>query len=162
LARHGLDDRISLVVARTNYDPTLLKPSPHLITQAVEALDAEPGDCTLVGDSVTDVQGARLASVQSIGYANQPGQRERLSEAGAGAIINSLADLALRLRARVADPELLQLSLLTAFKGAQSAPNPRLAADQRQARELQERAILAVLQCEAGRARGDIGEGVTC
>ena len=97
LARHGLDDRISLVVARTNYDPTLLKPSPHLITQAVEALDAEPGECTLVGDSVTDVQGARLASVQSIGYANQPGQRERLSEAGAGAIINSLADLALRL-----------------------------------------------------------------
>ena len=34
LARHGLDDRISLVVARTNHDPALLKPSPHLITQA--------------------------------------------------------------------------------------------------------------------------------
>ena len=106
LARHGLDDRISLVVARTNYDPTLLKPSPHLITQAVEALDAEPGDCTLVGDSVTDVQGARLAGAHSIGYANEPGQRERLAAAGAGAIINSLTDLALRLRARVADPEL--------------------------------------------------------
>ena len=42
LARHGLDDRISLVVARTSHDPALLKPSPHLITQAVEALDAEP------------------------------------------------------------------------------------------------------------------------
>ena len=117
LARHGLDDRISLVVARTSHDPALLKPSPHLITQAVEALDAEPGECTLVGDSVTDVQGARLASVHSIGYANQPGQRERLSEAGAGAIINSLADLALRFRARVADPELLQLSLLTSIPG---------------------------------------------
>ena len=38
LARHGLDDRISLVVARTNHDPALLKPSPHLITQAVRAL----------------------------------------------------------------------------------------------------------------------------
>jgi hypothetical protein len=54
--------------------------------------------------SVTDVQGARLASVQSVGYANKPGKRERLSEAGAGAIINSLADLALKFRARVADP----------------------------------------------------------
>ena len=64
LARHGLDDRISLVVARTSHDPALLKPSPHLITQAVEALDAEPGECTLVGDSVTDVQAARLAGVQ--------------------------------------------------------------------------------------------------
>ena len=106
LARHGLDDRINLVVARTSHDPALLKPSPHLITQAVEALDAEPAECTLVGDSVTDVQAARLANVHSIGYANQPGQRERLSETGAGAIINSLADLALRFRARVADPEL--------------------------------------------------------
>ena len=125
LARHGLDDRISLVVARTSHDPALLKPSPHLITQAVEALDAEPGECTLVGDSVTDVQGARLAGVHSIGYANQPGQRERLSEAGAGAIINSLADLALRFRARVADPELLQLSLLITFQGRTfGAPGP--------------------------------------
>ena len=92
------------MVARTSHDPALLKPSPHLITQAVEALDAQPGECTLVGDSVTDVQGARLASVQSIGFANKPGKRERLGEAGAGATINSLADLALRFRARVTDP----------------------------------------------------------
>jgi len=106
LARHGLDDRISLVVARTHHDPALLKPSPHLITQAVGALDAEPSECTLVGDSVTDIQGARLASVHSIGYANEPGKREHFTAAGAGAIINSLADLALRLRARVANPEL--------------------------------------------------------
>jgi phosphoglycolate phosphatase len=110
LGRHGLDHRISLVVARTGNDPGLLKPNPHLITQAVDALDAEPGECTLVGDSVTDIQGARLASVHSIGYANEPGKRERLTHAGAGAIINSLADLTLRLRARVANPELLQLS----------------------------------------------------
>jgi phosphoglycolate phosphatase len=110
LARHGLDDRISLVVARTDHDPAFLKPSPHLITQAVRALNAEPGECTLVGDSVTDIQAAHLASVHSIGYANQPGKRQRLTGARADAIIDSLADLALRLRARVADPELLQLS----------------------------------------------------
>ncbi len=111
LARHSLDDRISVVVARTNHDPALLKPSPHLITQAVDALAAEPGECTLVGDSVSDIQAARLASVYSIGYADEPGKRERFTAAGAGAIIDSLADLALRLRARVANPELLQLSL---------------------------------------------------
>jgi phosphoglycolate phosphatase len=104
LARHGLNDRISLVVARTDHDPALLKPSPHLISQAVSALDAEPGECTLVGDSVTDIQGAHLASVHSIGYANRPGKRERFTEAGAGAIIDSLADLALRLRVRAANP----------------------------------------------------------
>jgi phosphoglycolate phosphatase len=110
LARHGLDDRITLVIARTSHDPALLKPSPHMITEAVEALDTEPGECTLVGDSVTDVQAARLASVHSIGYANKPGKRESLAAAGAGAIINSLADLALKIRARIAGPELLQLS----------------------------------------------------
>jgi phosphoglycolate phosphatase len=100
LVRHGLNDRVSLIVARTNHDPALLKPSPHLISKAVDALGAEPGECTLVGDSVTDVRGARLASVQCIGYANNPSKRERLTAAGADAIINSLADLALKLRAR--------------------------------------------------------------
>ena len=109
LTRHGLDDRIGLVIARTAATPALLKPRPHLIAQAVNTLDAEPGECTLVGDSVTDIQAANLASIHSIGYANEPGKRERLTAAGAGAIINSLADLALKLRARVANPELLQL-----------------------------------------------------
>jgi HAD superfamily hydrolase (TIGR01549 family) len=98
LTRHGLDDRIGVVIARTSHDPALLKPSPHLITQAVDALDAEPGECTLVGDSVTDIQAAQLARVQSIGYANKPDKRECLTEAGASAIINSLVDLALTLR----------------------------------------------------------------
>lgn len=100
LTRHGLDNRISLVFGRTNHDPALLKPSPHLIIQALHALGAKPGECTLVGDSVTDVQSARLAGVQSIGYANEPHKREQLIAAGAGASINSLADLALRLPAR--------------------------------------------------------------
>ena len=119
LTRHGLDDRIGLVIARTNHDPALLKPSPHLITQAVQALNAEPGECTLVGDSVTDVQAARLATVQSIGYANKPGKRERLSAAGAGAVINSLAELALTLRAYVVNPEVLQLPLRVSSGTAQ-------------------------------------------
>jgi HAD superfamily hydrolase (TIGR01549 family) len=106
LTRHGLDDRISLVIARTSADPALLKPSPHLITQAVDSLDAQPEECALVGDSLTDIQAARLARVHSIGYANEPGKRERFTEARAGAIINSLADLALRLRSHSAKPEL--------------------------------------------------------
>jgi HAD superfamily hydrolase (TIGR01549 family) len=106
LTQHGLDDRISNVIARTSHDPGLLKPSPHLIERAVETLSAQPSECTLVGDSTTDIEGARLASVRSIGYANKPGKRERLIAAGAGAVITSLADLALRLRARTADTEL--------------------------------------------------------
>jgi phosphoglycolate phosphatase len=99
LTQHGLDDRIQLVIARTCHDPALLKPSPHLIERALELLEAEPRECTLIGDSTTDIEGAHLAGVNNIGYANKPGKRERLAAVGAGAVITSLADLALRLRA---------------------------------------------------------------
>jgi HAD superfamily hydrolase (TIGR01509 family) len=100
LTRHGLDDRTGPVFARTSHDPALLKPSPHLIEKAVQALNADPTETALVGDSITDIEGSRLAGIDSIGYANKPGKLERMTAAGAGAVITSLADLALRLRAR--------------------------------------------------------------
>jgi phosphoglycolate phosphatase len=100
LALHGLDDRIELVAARTSSDPGLLKPSPHLIEQAITGLSAPPGECVIVGDSTTDMQAAELVGMDSIGYANKPGKHARLAEAGATAVISSLADLVLSLRAR--------------------------------------------------------------
>jgi phosphoglycolate phosphatase len=100
LAQHGLDDRIELVAARTSPDPALLKPSPHLIEQAVTGLGAPPAECVLIGDSTTDMQAARLAGVASIGYANRPGKHASLTAAGALAVVSSLADLVLGLRAR--------------------------------------------------------------
>jgi phosphoglycolate phosphatase len=100
LARHGLDDRTGPVFARTSHDPALLKPSPHLIEKAVQALNADPTATALVGDSITDIEGARLGGIDSIGYANKPGKFERMIDAGTGAVITTLADLALRLRAR--------------------------------------------------------------
>ena len=99
LAQHGLDDRISHIIARTSHDPTLLKPNPHLIEQALAVLGAQPRECTLLGDSATDIQSARLADITSIGYANRPDKRDQLAATGAGAIITTLADLVLRLRA---------------------------------------------------------------
>jgi phosphoglycolate phosphatase len=100
LRLHGLDDRVDLVVARTSSDPALLKPSQHLIDLAVGKLGAEPSECALVGDSTTDAEAGQLAGVATIGYANKPGKRDRLAAAGATAIITSLADLVLPLRAR--------------------------------------------------------------
>jgi phosphoglycolate phosphatase len=100
LTRHGLDDRTGPVFARTSHDPALLKPSPHLIDKAVQALNADPAATALVGDSITDIEGSRLAGIDSIGYANKPGEYKRMAAAHAGAVITSLADLALRLRAR--------------------------------------------------------------
>lgn len=64
------------------------------------ALDANPAETSLVGDSVTDIEGAQRAGVGSIGYANKPAKYERMTKAGAGAVITSMADLVLWLRAR--------------------------------------------------------------
>ena len=105
LDRHGLSDGIRLVVARTSHDPALLKPSPHLIIEAVRSLDADSAATALVGDSFTDIEAAHRANVASIGYANKSGKRERMIQLEAGAVISSMADLALSLRARPGSPE---------------------------------------------------------
>jgi HAD superfamily hydrolase (TIGR01662 family) len=100
LTQHGLDDRIDLIAARTSSDPSLLKPSPHLIEQAITQLSAPAAECLLIGDSTTDMQAADHLGIPSIGYANHPGKQERLTQAGATATITSLADLVLPLRVR--------------------------------------------------------------
>jgi phosphoglycolate phosphatase len=100
LAQHGLDNRIDLIAARTSPDPALLKPSPHLIEQAMTGLGASPAECVLVGDTTTDMQAARLAGIHSIGYANKPGKYASLTAAGATTVVTSLADIVLPLRGR--------------------------------------------------------------
>jgi HAD superfamily hydrolase (TIGR01662 family) len=99
LDRHGLSDGIALVVARTSNDPALLKPSPHLLEIAVKKLDADPAATTLVGDSLTDIEAAHRAGIASIGYANKPGKHVAMTQLNAGAVVGSMADLALSLRA---------------------------------------------------------------
>jgi phosphoglycolate phosphatase len=92
LSDHGID--VELVAARTNADPALLKPSPHLITQTIRTLAAQPAACALVGDSLTDIAAARLAGVSSVGYANKPGKHRILSDAGADVVIDDMQALA--------------------------------------------------------------------
>jgi phosphoglycolate phosphatase len=99
LDRHGLAESVALVVARTSSDPALLKPSPHLLGIAIEKLAADPAATALVGDSLTDIEAAHRAGIASIGYANKPGKHEAMTNLNAGAIITSMADLALSLRA---------------------------------------------------------------
>jgi phosphoglycolate phosphatase len=98
LDRHGLADRVTAVAARTSSDPSLMKPSAHLITHAVQSLNASATDCVLVGDSVTDIHAAHSAGVKVIGYANRSAKLDSL--AAAAAVITSLADLVIPLRAR--------------------------------------------------------------
>jgi phosphoglycolate phosphatase len=105
LDRQRLSDGIALVIARTSHDPALLKPSPHLIDEAIRDLGANRATTALVGDSYTDIEAAHVAGVASIGYANKPGKRERMARIQAGAVITSMAHLALSLRAHDASPD---------------------------------------------------------
>jgi phosphoglycolate phosphatase len=99
LIRHDLDGQIRLTVARTGPDAAVLKPWPDLIELAVAGLGTQSQDCVLVGSSVTDIKAAHAVGVNSIGYARTPRDADDLADAGAGAIIVSMVDLALRLRA---------------------------------------------------------------
>ncbi len=82
------------MIARTSPDPALLKPSAHLVTKAIRALGAGPEACALVGDSPTDIAAAQRAGIGTVGYANTPGKRERLSDAGADIVIDDMQALA--------------------------------------------------------------------
>jgi phosphoglycolate phosphatase len=44
-----------------------------------------------VGDSITDVEAGLAADIWTIGYANKPGKDEALRDAGADAVLDSMA-----------------------------------------------------------------------
>jgi beta-phosphoglucomutase-like phosphatase (HAD superfamily) len=75
-----------------------MKPSPYQVRYAVGSLQAEPGDCVFIGDTVTDVLAGLLGGVAVIGYANKPGKAEALSHAGARAVVTDLAEVTTALR----------------------------------------------------------------
>ncbi|MFI7105623.1 HAD family hydrolase [Nonomuraea sp. NPDC050227] len=98
LDREGLADLVEYVSARATADPSLMKPNPHLLNQALVHLGAEPSSALLVGDSTTDVEASKHAGVIAVGYANRPGKVERLSDAGADLIVTGMQELATALR----------------------------------------------------------------
>lgn len=90
---YGIRASIDFVSARANSAASLLKPSPHLLREAIRALGVRPDDCVFLGDSVTDIVAAEAAGTFSIGYANKPGKSARLKASGADAITNTLTGL---------------------------------------------------------------------
>jgi HAD superfamily hydrolase (TIGR01509 family) len=93
LAAHRLAEHVDVIVGRTEPDPGLLKPDPHLVVQALDALGSDPAACALVGASIADIPAARAAGTASIGFANKPGKINRLQDAAADAIVTSMAEL---------------------------------------------------------------------
>ncbi|MET8356050.1 HAD family phosphatase [Micromonospora sp. NPDC005171] len=94
LAAHRLTGHVSPVVGRAYAEPTRMKPNPEPILRAVRAVSLPANRCVLVGDSLTDVEGARAAGIRSIGYANREPKVRALRAAGADVVITSMGELA--------------------------------------------------------------------
>ncbi|MBX7269627.1 HAD family phosphatase [Micromonospora sp. Llam7] len=93
LAAHRLDAYVSPVVGRAYAHPDLMKPNPVPILQAAFAVGVPSSRCVLVGDSLSDIDGARLAGMRVIGYANRPSKAETF-RAGADVVIASMGEIA--------------------------------------------------------------------
>ncbi|MFI6257610.1 HAD family hydrolase [Micromonospora zamorensis] len=94
LAAHRLAGYVSPVVGRAYADPARMKPSPDPILQAVHVLREKPGRCVLVGDSLSDIEGARAAGVREIGYANRPQKVGAFRAAGVDVVVTSMGTIA--------------------------------------------------------------------
>jgi beta-phosphoglucomutase-like phosphatase (HAD superfamily) len=93
LDMHELRQVVDLISARANADLSLLKPSPYLVTSAANVFKIAPSFCAFVGDSVTDIDAAKLAKVRSIAYVNKPGKLEQFKKKNPEAIVHALLPL---------------------------------------------------------------------
>ncbi|MEV4119475.1 HAD family phosphatase [Micromonospora sp. NPDC049645] len=94
LAAHRLAGHVSPVVGRAYADPARMKPHPDPILRAVRHLGEPPDRCVLVGDSLSDIEGARAAGVRVIGYANRGSKVDAFRAANADVVITSMGEVA--------------------------------------------------------------------
>lgn len=100
LDRFNLNDLVHGIAARTPGRPDLMKPHPDSINRALELLQSDPSACAMVGDSVTDIIVSKATGVRSIGYAKNPRRGQELMDAGADALVDSIAELACAIATR--------------------------------------------------------------
>ncbi|MCT9077110.1 HAD family hydrolase [Streptomyces fulvoviolaceus] len=68
-----------------------LKPDPHCLNRALNAMGAAPSAALMIGDTPSDFLAARSAGVPFLGYARNKRKEKLLREAGATSVVNSLA-----------------------------------------------------------------------
>jgi HAD superfamily hydrolase (TIGR01509 family) len=84
----------------TSSDVEQTKPAPDLVTAALEKAGTE--DAVMVGDTTWDVEAARGAGIQTVAVMTGGFGADELHEAGAAAVLESIAEL----RERIADTPL--------------------------------------------------------
>jgi HAD superfamily hydrolase (TIGR01509 family) len=89
----GFEASFETVVCAT--PETAIKPDPDPIHRALDALDTDPADAVLIGDSLaSDVAGARNAGVTPVWVGGDGGGETDQSEPVPSLVVESVADLA--------------------------------------------------------------------
>jgi HAD superfamily hydrolase (TIGR01549 family) len=91
--RHRLSEVIAGIEARTEADPSLLKPNPHLLLNALNARGGSGSDSLMIGDSTFDVEAARHVGIPVIALANDPAKKDGLLRAQPDALISEITEL---------------------------------------------------------------------
>ncbi|MFC9387212.1 HAD family hydrolase [Streptomyces venezuelae] len=94
LELHGLEEYVTQIVGRPAEQPHLMKPNPFPLITAAERMHIDITSCTLIGDSLADVQAARAAGATVIGYANEPPKAALFAEVRADAVTADLQAVA--------------------------------------------------------------------
>ncbi|MFD7553080.1 HAD family hydrolase [Streptomyces sp. NPDC059835] len=94
LEEHGLVGYVEKVVGRPKGRPDLMKPNPFPLITAAEQMQVGVTSCTLIGDSLTDIQAAHAAGATVIGYANKPHKTDLFAQAQADIIVEDMHAIA--------------------------------------------------------------------
>ncbi|MCY0962378.1 HAD family hydrolase [Streptomyces sp. H27-H5] len=94
LDAHGLGEYVTAIVGRPSGQPHLMKPNPFPLITAAEQAHVDVTHCTLIGDSLTDIEAAHAAGTTVIGYANKPHKAALFAEAGANTVTDAMHDVA--------------------------------------------------------------------
>ncbi|KOX33666.1 MULTISPECIES: HAD-IA family hydrolase [unclassified Streptomyces] len=94
LELHGLRECVTAIVGRPSEQPHLMKPNPFPLITAAEQMHIDVTSCTLIGDSLTDVQAAHAAGATVIGYAGRSRDAGLFDEARADVVIEHMQDVA--------------------------------------------------------------------
>ena len=94
LKDHELDGYFEQrIFGRSTDDPLLMKPHPDCLLRALEALEVEPADCLMIGDSLADAAAATAAGTPFLGYARGPGRVACLRDGHAYPVVDGMRAL---------------------------------------------------------------------
>jgi phosphoglycolate phosphatase-like HAD superfamily hydrolase len=99
LAKMGMRHYILGLLARD--DVPFPKPDPRHLFETIALLDVDPVDVLYVGDTTTDLETARAAEVDFVGYKRDEAWGQRLLDAGCDLLVEDLlevAEMVLKLR----------------------------------------------------------------